>query len=72
MTRLLTQAFEQAAKLPPAIQNDLARRLLDDLIAESKWDQTLARTQNQLERLADEALEELRAGSTREMGIDEL
>lgn len=72
MTELLSKAFEQASELPPRLQDELARQILEDLIGESKWDETLARTQNQLEKLADEALAELRSGKTTQMGFDEL
>ncbi len=72
MTRLLTQAFEEASKLPQAMQDELGQRILEDLAGELRWDQTLSRSQDQLERLADEALEDLRAGRAREMGFDEL
>ena len=72
MTRLLTRAFEEASKLPQAMQDQLGHQILENLAAELRWDETLARSQNQLERLADEALEDLRAGRAREMGFDEL
>ena len=72
MTELLAKAFEQASELPSRLQDELARQILEDLIGESKWDETLARTQDQLEKLGDEALAELRAGRTVEMGFDEL
>ena len=72
MTELLAKAFEQASKLSPRLKDDLARQILEDLIGERKWDETLARTQNQLEKMADEALAEFRAGRTVEMGFDEL
>ncbi len=72
MTELLVRAFDEASKLSPEVQDDLARQLLEDLRAESRWDETLAKSQSQLERLADKALEELRAGQAQEMGIDEL
>jgi hypothetical protein len=36
MTELLTKAFQEASKLPHEIQDELARRLLDDLVGESQ------------------------------------
>ena len=72
MTRILTRAFEEASKLPQAMQDQLGHQILEDLAAELQWNETLAGSQDQLERLADEALEDLRAGRTREMGFDEL
>lgn len=72
MTRLLTKAFEEASKLPQTMQDQLGQQILEDLAGELQWNETLAASQDQLERLADEALEDLRAGRTREMGFDEL
>ena len=72
MTELLARAFEEASELPAPLQDELAREILEGLIGESKWDKTLARTQDQLEKLGDEALAELRAGKAIEMGFDEL
>ncbi len=72
MTELLTKAFDETSKLPPEVQDEVAARILADLDGELKWDETLARSQDLLERLADEALEDFRAGRTEEMGIDEL
>ena len=67
MTELLEKAFAEAAKLPQEAQDMLARMLLDDLAAEEKWDDTFARSQDKLERLADEALAEHRSGKTKKL-----
>ena len=72
MTKLLAKAFEEASKLPQNLQEEVAERLLEDIAGEAKWNATLARNQDKLERLADKALEEYRAGRTVEMGFDEL
>ena len=64
MTELLEKAFAEAAKLPPEEQDMLARRLLDDLAAEERWDQTFVASQPELELLADETLAEYRRGET--------
>ena len=57
MTRLLTKAFEEASKLPQAMQDQLGHQILEDLAGELQPDQTLARSQDQLDRTADEARE---------------
>ncbi len=67
MTELLEKAFAEASKLPQEAQDMLARMLLDDLAAEEKWDETFARSQDKLARLADEALAEYRAGKTKKL-----
>ena len=67
MTKLLEKAFKAAAKLPPKAQDALGKRLLEEfeiLEDEAKWDEAFARTQDQLERWADEAIAEFKAGKT--------
>jgi hypothetical protein len=72
VTRLLTRAFEAAGKLPRSAQDQLARELIEEIEWESRWDETLGRSQDKLNVLADKAAEEHRAGETRERGFDEL
>lgn len=72
MTKLLKEAFEKASKLSEDLQDQLARELLEELAGELLWDQTLANSQDKLERLAEKAEREYRAGQTKEMGFDEL
>ena len=70
MTELLEKAFAEAAKLPQEAQDMLARMLLDDLVAEEKWDDAFANSQDKLALLADEALAEYRDGKTK--ALDEI
>lgn len=70
MTTLLEKAFNQAAQMPEALQDELAAELLDELAGESRWDATLTATQPALERMAAEALQQHRAGKTRPAGFD--
>lgn len=72
MTRLLAQAIEEASRLPETLQDEIAERLLDDIHGEEQWDQTLARSADALETLADRALADFKAGRTKQMGFDEL
>jgi hypothetical protein len=72
MTKLLNQAFEKASKLPDSLQDELARELLEELAGEAQWDQTLEQSADVLDRMAEQALKEYRAGRTKEMGFDEL
>ena len=65
MTELLEKAFAEAANLPEAEQDMLARALLEDFAAEEKWDEALANSQDKLAALADEALTEFEKGETR-------
>jgi len=72
MTQLLQRAFAEAQKLPDPDQDAIAEMILAELADELRWDETFANSQDQLERMADKALDDIRAGRTREMGIDEL
>jgi hypothetical protein len=65
MTELLEKAFAEASKLPQDAQDMLARMLLDELVAEEAWDDAFARSQNELTRLAGEALDEHKSGKTK-------
>ncbi|MGD0089518.1 MAG: hypothetical protein ABSE73_06315 [Planctomycetota bacterium] len=72
MTKLLTKAFERASTLSEEQQDQLAKELLDELAWEMRWDETLANSQDKLDKLAEKAENEFRAGKTKEMGFDEL
>lgn len=62
MTKLLDKAFKEASRLPEVEQNALAKWLLDELRSEAKWERAFAESEDILEKLADEALEEKRKG----------
>jgi len=72
MTELLRKAFEKASKLPDAEQDALASVLLEELEGETKWEEALANSQDQLAALADAALTEQGAGKTRPLDPDTL
>lgn len=64
MTKLLQKAFERLAKLPDEEQDAYAEILLDEVESDGRWLKALEDSQDVLETLADEALEEHRAGKT--------
>jgi hypothetical protein len=72
MTKLLSDAFEKASQLPDNLQDELARILLDELAWEGRWNQTLDESTDKLDRMAEDALKDYRAGRTKEMGFDQL
>ena len=72
MTEALKKAFEAASRLPEPEQDDLAAAILEELDADERWEAAFARSQNALERLADEALAEHRAGRTEPLDPDAL
>ena len=65
MTRLLKEVMAKLSKLSPARQDELAAWLLAEMEDEARWDKSFAESQDALEKLADEALEEFRRGETR-------
>ncbi len=71
MTRL-EKAFEEASKLSPQEQDLLATWILEELASEDRWREMFARSADKLAQLAGEALEEYRAGRTRELDPDKL
>ena len=72
MTKLLKQAFDAASKLPEDEQNALAALILEEVEADSRWDEAFARSADKLEHLAAEALNEHRRGRTRPLDLDEM
>lgn len=72
MTRLLEKAFEKASELPENEQDDFAAFILAELEAERPWEQAFNRSQDELTRLAKEALDEHRSGGTEELDPDQL
>lgn len=65
MTELLEKAFTEASKLPLAVQNMIAERLLEEINAEADWDDSFASSQDDLSRLADEAVADFQNGKTK-------
>ncbi|MEK6210108.1 MAG: hypothetical protein AABM64_07015 [Pseudomonadota bacterium] len=65
MTKLLEKVLSEAAKLPPSEQDALAAILLNELASEERWTSSFAKSQDVLERFAEEALAEHRAGLTK-------
>ena len=71
MTKL-ELAFTEANKLPPKEQDRLADWLLAELASERRWDQLFAESQDVLETLAVEALDEHRRGQTQELDPEKI
>jgi hypothetical protein len=72
MTKLLSQAFSEASKLPEADQDEIATRLLAELHDDAAWLASFAVSQPLLERMADEALSEDAEGMTLDLDPDPL
>lgn len=72
MTSSLQEAFAKASGLPEAAQEQLAEQLLEDIEGELRWHQTLASSQDLLEKMATAAISAQRKGQTQRKGFDEL
>lgn len=70
MTKLLEKALAEVSKLPAAKQDSLAALLLEELSSERRWEESFAKSQNQLAALAGEALGEFRRGETKPFETD--
>jgi hypothetical protein len=72
VTKSLEDAFAAAEQLPEQLQDALAAAILEELALERDWESKLRDTVDVVERLADEALEDHRAGRTEDLDPDEL
>jgi len=74
MTRLLKKAFQKASELAPDEQDEFARLMLAELESEERWAKLFAHPSSEtlLERLAQEALKDHRAGKTTPLDPDKM
>jgi hypothetical protein len=70
MTKALKKAFEAASRLPDREQDQLATAILEELGADERWEAAFAQSQEALQRLAQEALEEHRTGRSEALDPD--
>jgi len=64
MTALLKKAMNQINALPPEEQDAVASLILEEIKSEKRWDELFAASQEQLSRLAEQAITEYKAGKT--------
>ena len=72
MTKALEEVFKEASKLSEAEQDDLAEAIRAEIEAEKGWDKSFAGSLDVLERLADEAIADHRAGRTTPVDPDKM
>jgi len=72
MTKLLKKAFQAAEKLSKEQQDALAAMMLDEIESDEHWEASFEASHNELEALAQEALEEHRQGRTQPLEPDAL
>ena len=70
MVRSLQEAINHISKLPPEQQEEFAAFIAEELAAEKRWADLLARSPGKLAALADEALTEHRRGETKPFESD--
>ncbi len=64
MTKALERAFREASKLPEPEQDALAEAIRNEVLGEDEWERSFSSAPDALEKLADEAIAEHRAGRT--------
>jgi hypothetical protein len=72
MNSKLKEVLEAVLRLPERDQEELAAVILQELEDEAKWDAAFEASQPQLKHLAEEALEDYRAGRTEPLDPDAL
>ncbi len=68
MTQLLEHAIAEVQKLPGPAQDSIAALILEQIADDRAWDESFARSQDQLARLAAKAREDIAAGRVRPIG----
>jgi hypothetical protein len=68
MTDLLEKALQEAARLPEAEQDRIARLILDEIEDEARWQKSFEQSQDQLAALASAAREEIARGDVGWLG----
>jgi len=68
---LLSKAIKKVEALPPELQDEIAKQIIEDIDNELKWQKTLDQPQSKLEKLAEKAMQESKTGKTKRMGFDD-
>jgi len=70
--KLLDRAIAEARKLPEDEQEALAWVILEEIDDQRRWDELFSQPSEVIERMAEQALEEDRAGLTEPLDPDSL
>ena len=68
----MTKLFERISELPPNVQEEIAKQLIEDIDEEIKWQSSLENPDAVLDELGERALKDSEEGKTKESGFDEL
>ena len=72
MTQLLERAFVEVTQLLDEQQDAIAALILAEIKSERRWEEAFAQSQDELAKLAEEALAEHRAGKTKRLDLEAL
>jgi hypothetical protein len=72
MTQLLERAIKEIQDLPEAEQDAIASLILDELADEKLWDETFARSQDKLSRMAERVRADIQAGRVKDIAVEDL
>ena len=72
MTKFLQRAFKLAQALPNKEQDALAALIIDELESDRRWRVAFEESKDDLDRLAEEALAEYRAGENLPLDPDKM
>ena len=71
-TKRFEKVIDKVGKLPAEEQDALAEWILEELADEQRWQESFAKSQNTLEKMADKALQEHERGNTSPLVLSEL
>ncbi len=72
MTPLLERAIKEIQDLPETEQDAIASLILDEISDERLWDETFARSQDKLSRMAQKVREDIRTGKVKDISVEDL
>lgn len=72
MTPLLERALEKVQGLPEEEQDVIAALILDELADEQRWEESFARSQEQLGKLAAKVRTDIQAGRVKDTPVEDL
>lgn len=72
VSEMLEKAIEKVSHLSTEEQDALAEIMLQEMESEKRWDEAFKNSQDQLAKLGEEALKELREGRTKPLDPEKL
>ena len=71
MTKLLEKAIKEVSQLPEDEQDTFAVLILEEMASEERWTEAFGKSQDQLAKLAEEAITEFRSGRSSPLSFDD-